>query len=310
MTDFNVFNHNGAGNPHPQYDSTSFDYQLISGDILKKSGLNYAYVKLGSLVVSTDMLKLPTSMRSNVLLNGTIEFELKDTRTDGPIFTSDVSITVKANNSNANTPNIRIEHKFPTGLTNKALNERKIVIKQTAYPQYLAEDKKIPVVLDVYASTTVYGQLALLPKRFDVHQHTWNNLAPLGNITSTYSTMIQKFSSFVGESNLGNPILESDILSLSDNQTIVYPITSLPNPKIQVVNDGFDFNSLDHYFGNISYISVNWKNCLNAPWDNKNSYYVEHKTLVEGWSVEVAHDYKGNQKTRIFAVHGTWSEWK
>lgn len=309
MADFNVFNHNEMGNPHPQYDVTSFDYKKVSADILKNSGSNYAYVKLGSLVASTDMLKLPTSMRSNVLLNGTIEFELKDTLTDGPIFTSDVSITVKANNSNA-TPNIRIEHKLPTGLTNKALNERKIVIKQTAYPQYLAEDKEIPVVLDVYASTTAYGQLALLPKRFDVHQHTWNNLAPFGNITSTNSTMMQKFNSFVGNSNLGNPILESDVLSLSDNQTIIYQITSLPNPKIQVVDDGFDFNSLDHYFGNIVYISSNWKNCLNAPWDKTNSYYVEHKTLVEGWSVEVAHDYKGNEKTRIFAVNSQWSDWK
>lgn len=309
MADFNVFNHNKTGNPHPQYDVTSFDYKYISADILKNSGFNYAYVKLGSLVASTDMLKLPTNMRSNVLLNGTIEFELKDTQTEGPVFTSDVSITIKAKTSNSNTPNIRIEHKLPTGLTDKALNERKILIKQTAYPQYLSEDKQIPVVLDVYASTTIYGQLALLPKRFDVHEHTWNNLAPFGNITSSNSTMVQKFSSFVGNNNSGEPILESDILSLSDNQTIIYPITSLPNPKIQLVDDGFDFNSLDHYSGNIVYISSNWKNCLNAPWDKTNSYYVEHKTIVEGWSVEMAHDYQGNEKKRIFAIN-QWSDWK
>lgn len=302
MRDFNLDNHNNNFNPHSQYDvGKRYIYPYVAS-----ATNNIAYAKIGSLLISTDISKLPQNMKFNVVKSATLEFDLQDVSTTSSTFPSSVLLDIRQG-SDKTRPLIRLKHTFPSDISNDIVSQRKVVLKLTSYPDYVAEDKQVPNVVDVYVSTVLYGKLSLTPKKLNINDYTWNNNIGLGNLTAKNSTMIQKFDDFIGKNLTGSLLSEAEVLSLSTNQQIVYSDVVVGGETFIIADNNFDFNNISRYYPNKTTISVNRKTALNAPFDNTLLYYVEHKSLVNGWSVQIARAHNGTVKTRNYT--GSWGSW-
>ena len=302
MREFNLDNHNNNFNPHSQYDmGKRYIYPYVAS-----ATNNIAYVKVGSFLISTDISKLPQNMKFNVVKSATVEFDLQDISTLSSTFSSSVFLDIRQGLDKTK-PLIRLKHTFPTDISNDVVSQRKIILKLTSYPDYVAEDGQVPNVVDVYASTVLYGKLSLTPKKLNINDYTWNNNIGLGNLTSKNSTMIQKFDDFIGNNLTGSLLTEAEVLSLSTNQQIVYSDVVIGGETFIAAENNFDFNTISRNYPNKTTISVNKKTALNAPFDNTVLYYVEHRSLVNGWSVQIARGHNGTVKTRNFT--GSWGSW-
>lgn len=302
MREFNLDNHNSNFNPHSQYDvGKRYIYPYVAS-----ATNNIAYTKVGSFLISTDISKLPQNMKFNVVKSATVEFDLQDAATTSSTFASSVFLDIRQG-SDKTKPLIRLKHTFPTDINNDVVSQRKIILKLTSYPDYTAEDGQVPNVVDVYVSTVLYGKLSLTPKKLNINDYTWNNNVGLGNLTSKNSTMIQKFDDFIGNNLTGSLLSEAEVLSLSANQQIVYSDVVIGGETFIAAENNFDFNNISRNYPNKTTISVNRKTALNAPFDNTVLYYVEHRSLVNGWSVQIARDNNGTVKTRNFT--GSWGSW-
>lgn len=302
MRDFNLDNHNSNFNPHSQYDvGKQYIYPYVAS-----ATNNIAYTKVGSFLISTDISKLPQTMKFNVVKSATVEFDLQDVSTFSATFSSSVFLDIRQGPDKTK-PLIRLKHTFPTDVSNDVVSQRKIILKLTSYPDYMAEDGQVPNVVDVYVSTVLYGKLSLTPKKLNINGYTWNNNIGLGNLTSKNSTMIQKFDDFIGNNLTGSLLSEAEVLSLSTNQQVVYPDVVIGGETFIVADNDFDFNNISRNYPNRITVSVNKKTALNAPFDNTLLYYVEHRSLVNGWSVQIARAHNGTVKTRNFT--GSWEQW-
>jgi len=258
MEIYNKKNHNEYGNPHQQYDNNPYRFQYITPDVSSSVGKTYGYNKILEFICSGHLYNLPENMRYNVSKHLFLKFRIKDINTQGAIFDSEVELDVLVNENSKTKPFIRANHFFQNLNNSRDILDRKLVIKQTIYPEFVDSDGVYPVKIEVFVSAPTYGKVSIIPVDLINQVYTPDSVAPNGPVSSKFSTTKQKFNALIGEFESQLPISEDNLMNISDSNQTIFTISAQTNKTVSYIPDGVTSikNLCDIFISNIGNLPI------------------------------------------------------